>query len=101
MRSIDDLDGRTIAARKARSIIASLVQDIGRDPSTGERQLAQCAGLLAVIREDLETAWLSGQPIAIADYTALVNAERRVLVTLGLKRIPKDITPRVGALLRS
>jgi hypothetical protein len=40
----------------------------------------------------MEAAWLAGGQIDAATYTALGNAQRRYLETVGLKRTPHDVT---------
>jgi hypothetical protein len=95
LRSLADLDGRTLAARTAKALIAELAEDMGgaNHLSTAERALIHRAALVGAMAEDMETAWLSGRPIDVAAYTALVNVQRRLLATVGLKRQPRDVTP--------
>ena len=95
LRSLADLDGRTLAARTAKALIAELAEDMGGADrlSAGERSLIHRAALAGAMAEDMETAWLSGQPVDVAAYTALVNVQRRLLTTVGLKRQPRDVTP--------
>jgi hypothetical protein len=91
--SIDELDGRTAAAKKAQALVAGLVADLGADPSTGQRQLVTRAALLAAIIEDMEARWIGGEQIDFSEYTLLVNAQRRLLATVGLERRARDVTP--------
>ncbi len=95
LRSLADLDGRTLAARTAKALIAELASDMGGADrlSAAERALIHRAALTGAMAEDMETAWLSGRPIDVAAYTALVNVQRRLLTTVGLKRQPRDVTP--------
>jgi len=41
----------------------------------------------------MEARWLTGHPIDVAAYCALVNVQRRLLTTVGLQRRPRDVTP--------
>jgi len=66
-------------------------------PTTGE--LAQRAALLSAMLEDYEAQWVASQDIVLADYALLVNAQRRVLRTIGLERRPLDVTPGNGLAL--
>jgi hypothetical protein len=93
--TLDNLDGRTAAARAARDLMADIESDLGgRDQlSTGELQLIQRACITGAILEDMETAWLAGGLIDVSSYVALGNAQRRYLETVGLKRAPRDVTP--------
>jgi len=98
--SLDTLDQRTAAARKANELIANLARDLGRSPSTAEAQLAQRAALLSAMCEDLETRWVAGEPVDLSAYTQLTNALRRLLTTIGLRRQPKDVTATAIDLVR-
>jgi hypothetical protein len=100
LRSLDQLDGRTQAARVARTIVASLSADLGSDPSTAERLLAERAALSSVILQDLEASWLAGKTVNLSEYATLLNALSRTCARLGLKRVPRDVTPTLGDLLR-
>ncbi|TCU68244.1 hypothetical protein EDE08_109359 [Bradyrhizobium sp. R2.2-H] len=95
LRSLADLDGRTLAARTAKALIAELASDMGGVDrlSAAERALIHRAALAGAMADDMEATWLSGRPIDVAAYTTLVNAQRRLLATVGLKRQPHDVTP--------
>jgi hypothetical protein len=43
--------------------------------------------------EDLGARWLSGEAIDPALYVQLSNSERRLYETVGLRRVPRDVTP--------
>ena len=100
LRSLDELDSRTAAARKAQQMVSSLVSDLGGDPTTAERQIAQRAALLSAMLEDAEARWVTGETIDLSEYGFLANTQRRLLVTLGLDRRAKDITPSVIEAIR-
>ena len=51
--------------------------------------------------EDMEAAWLLGREIDLGAYLATANALRRLLTTVGLKRVPKDLVPDLKSYLRS
>lgn len=93
--TFDQLDGRTVAAKKAKALIAELESDLGGADrlSAGEREIVQRAALAAAMIEHMEAAWLSGTGLDVTAYNALVNNQRRLLETLGLKRRPRDVTP--------
>ncbi|MGB9041129.1 MAG: hypothetical protein WCC81_01505 [Pseudolabrys sp.] len=86
--SLDRLDGRTIAARRAKELIESIEADLGGGDhiSEGTRQLVRRAAVLGVYVESCETQWLAGEPVDLSDYLAAINAQRRVLATIGLQR---------------
>lgn len=95
LRSLADLDGRTLAARTAKALIAELETDMGGADrlSAGERALIHRAALAGAMADDMEAAWLSGRSMDVAAYTTLVNVQRRLLTTVGLKRQARDVTP--------
>lgn len=95
LRSLADLDGRTQAAQKARSMVESLEADLGGSDrlSTAKRALVTRAAVTAAIVESMEASALTGGDIDVAAYVALTNNLRRFLTTLGLERAAKDITP--------
>src|SRR5207248_2665882 len=92
LRSLDELDGRTASAVKARDLVRGIEGDLGADLSHATRQLAQRAGILAAILEDYECKWISGQQIEMTEYGSLCNVQRRILATLGLNRKLRDVT---------
>jgi hypothetical protein len=95
LRSMDDLDGRTNAARKTREIVSSLSEDLGgaEHLTSATRQLVQRAALLGAIAEDYEMRWLAGDRVHLTDYFTTVNTQHRVLLSLGLERRARDVSP--------
>jgi hypothetical protein len=95
------LDGRTAAAKRTRDLIAAMEVDAGGSDrlSTGERQIIQRAAITGAVLEDLEARWLEGEPIDAALYATLGNAQRRLLETVGLRRVPRQV-PSFSDLLR-
>jgi hypothetical protein len=93
LTSLDALDQRTAAAQAARRLIANLFSSMGGEDrlSEGERQLCQRAALVGAIVADFEARWVAGEPVPLPEYLSAVNVQRRVLATLGLRRVPKDI----------
>jgi hypothetical protein len=96
--TLDALDQRTKAFQGVNKAIGAIEADLGGSAhlSHAERALvARCAVLTAMLA-DQEAAYLTGAPIDPANYCTLVNALRRTLETVGLKRHAKDITPSVA-----
>jgi hypothetical protein len=90
--TLADVDGRTRARQIATGLRDGLVSDLGGDPSAAQSALAQRAGVLHAILEDLEARWcLTGQ-IDVPIYTTASGEQRRLLTTLGLERRAKDVT---------
>ena len=93
--SFDQLDGRTMATKNARSLIENLESDLGGSDrlSAGEREIVRRAALTSAMLEHVEALWLMGKGVDVAAYTALANLQRRLLVTVGLQRRSRDVTP--------
>src|SRR5262245_14491356 len=93
------LDRRTSAYREARRLVGALVSDLGGEAelTAGERELVQRAAMLGALLVDQEAQYLRGErPFDAVTYCTIVNAQRRTLEAIGLKRVPRDVTPRVG-----
>jgi hypothetical protein len=101
--SLHDLDRRTAAYRRTVDLIEAIEHDAGGHDrlSTGERQIIQRIALTCTIAEHLEARWLSGEDIDPALYCTLANAQKRLLETVGLRRVPRDVTPSLAEYLRS
>jgi hypothetical protein len=54
----------------------------------------RCAGL-AVLAAQHEAAIVAGEKVDAESYIAIANAQGRALSRLGLKRVVRDITPRL------
>jgi hypothetical protein len=96
LRTLADLDGRTHAAQQAHRLVAQLEANLGGEAalSTAARELVQRAALLGAIAEDLEVSWLERKPADLTLYGCLADRQRRILETLGLRRVPRDINGR-------
>jgi hypothetical protein len=96
--TLSHIDGRTRAMSKVRSLAQSMETDLGGADrlTSGQRQLVQRAAVLGALIEDTEARWATGEAIEVGDYLAAINAQRRVLATLGLKRVPRDVTPSLA-----
>ena len=93
--TLDNLDRRTAAYRETRKLIDEIEGDLGGSDrlSTGERQLVQRAAVLGAVLTDTESRWIEGEPVDLTGYCTIVNAQRRVLETIGLRRRSRDVTP--------
>jgi hypothetical protein len=89
---LEGVDGRSILARRYRDILASLVSDMGGDPSEAQSLIARRSATLAVWCELAETAMAKGDDLNIAEFTTAANALRRLLSDLGLERQAHDVT---------
>lgn len=91
---LEGIDGRTHVARRIREIGALLASDLGGHETLTEaqKQLVRSAAGLVVLRERLDVKAANDDTVDYAEYCALSNTLRRVLATIGLARIPRDIT---------
>jgi hypothetical protein len=90
---LDGIDGRSWIARRYREIAAALSVDLGGDLTEAQKQLVRSAAGLVVLRERLDVEAANDRPIDYQEYCTISNSLRRVLRDIGLRRIPKDITP--------
>lgn len=99
--TLDHVDGRTLAARRARELIEALETDLGGGDrlTEGYRQLIKRAAVLGTYIESCEAQWLSGQNVDLPSYMSAVNVQRRVLATIGIERRARDVTPSLEAYL--
>jgi hypothetical protein len=82
LMTLHDLDGRTLASRRAKELIATIEEDLGSDLTVSQRQLVRHAAILGAMIESLAARWLLGEPIDQNTYAMLINAQRRVLAAL-------------------
>lgn len=88
-----EIDGRTIPARRYKSLCADLARDMGDDPSAAQWLLICRCAALTVQAELLDQQIVTGSVVDVPSYTALTGALTRTLKTLGLERRAKDISP--------
>lgn len=93
LKSIDDIDQRTVAGKRALQLVSAIEADLGgvENLTAGQKQLIQRAAVLAAMIKSSEAQWLSGQPIDLNTLLAAIGVQRRVLVTLGLERRAKAV----------
>jgi hypothetical protein len=90
-----EADGRGPWARRWRDVLAEIISDIGGHEglSEGQRQLARRCATIAIACERMEGEAAQGAEIDLEVYGTLTDRLGRALQRLGLKRVPKDITP--------
>src|SRR6516164_4525080 len=101
--SLHDLDRRTAAYQRTVALIDAIEADAGGHDqlTTGQRQIVQRIALTCALAEHLEARWLSGEEIDPVLYCTLANAQKRLLESVGLRRVPRDVTPSLAEYLRS
>lgn len=102
LRSLDDLDGRTSSARMAFQLRAALASDLGGHDSlsTAKKALVNNVALLGAMLEDIGARFLAGEKVDPGAYATLANAQRRLLVDLGLERHARDLTPSLRSYVK-
>jgi hypothetical protein len=103
LRSLDDLDHRTAAAKRAAALVAGIERDLGGSEqlSVAQRAIIQRAALCGAILEDREVLWLQGKEIDVNAYATITNCLRRLLETVGLERRAKTIVPSLAEYLEA
>jgi hypothetical protein len=100
LKTLDCLDGRTFASKRARSLADEIERNLAGDLTAAQRQLVQHASVLGALIESDESQWLGGKSVDLMMLFAAINSQRRILVTLGLERRSRDVTPDLQDYLR-
>ena len=92
-------------ARRWRDIVAEITNDLGGIDvlSEGQKQLIQRCATIAIACEQMEGKAAEGREIDTADldvYGQMTDPLGRALHRLGLKRVPRDVGPSLGQILR-
>jgi hypothetical protein len=90
--TLADCDCRRLPVRKVRALGRALKRDLGDDLSAAQEQLVLRASVLGTLLENCEARLLLGQQVQLSEYLEMANTQKRMLQTLGLKRVPIDIT---------
>jgi hypothetical protein len=101
LKTLNQIDGRTFASKRAHQLIRALSLDIspGGDLTESMKQLIQRAAILGALIESSEAQWLAGDAVDLNAYFMAVNSQRRILITLGLDRRTRDVTPPLAQYL--
>jgi hypothetical protein len=86
LRTLGSLDGRTVAARRAREIADGFAADLGVTINVTVRMAIERAAAMLAIAEDAQARRLAGDlSITLEDLTRLDNAAGRAVRALGIK----------------
>jgi hypothetical protein len=91
-RTLEALDGRTLAAKFARDLVRRLEADLGGDLTAAQAELVKRAAVLGAFIADCEARYLSGEQPDMATWLAATNNQRRILETLGTQRVAKEVS---------
>lgn len=99
---LPDVDGRSVIARRYRDIAnAIFVDQAGVDQcSEARKQLIRRFAAAAVLAEQMESRLANGEQIDIQEHATLSSTLVRLAQRIGIDRVPKDIAPTLGDLLR-
>lgn len=101
-----DVDHRTAWMRRLRDLIQAHTIDLGGDDlvSESEQRLIRRAAMLTIQLEMMDSKFALNEGEALRvdleTYQRCSNSLRRLLESLGLKRVPRDTTPTVDQYLR-
>jgi hypothetical protein len=86
LRTIQALDGRTLAAKRAHELAQGFVCELGGTITASQRLAIERAAALAALSEDAQARRLSGSPdITLEDLVRIDNAAMRAVKALGIK----------------
>ena len=88
------IDGRTIEARRSRTLGFDLASQLQRNPTPAERLLLVNAATLATLCERFTADLLEGKPVEEEAYRRNVTALNAVLIKLGMAAKSRDMTKR-------
>jgi hypothetical protein len=88
------IDGRTMEARRFRSLATDLAAQLQRSPSPAERLLLLNAATLATMSERFTADLLEGKPVEEESYRRNVAALSAILIKLGMAAKSRDVTKR-------
>jgi hypothetical protein len=97
----DNLDQRTRACKLFDATVRHLVRDMGGDPSTVQRCLAEAFAGQFLIVTDINSRLKLGEKIDITEQSVANNCLVRIAARLPDVRVPKDVTPTLDQYLAS
>lgn len=96
------VDGRSGIARRYRDIMSAILVDQGGAEfcSESRKQLVRRFAAAAVLAEQMESRLANGEQIDIAAHATLSSTQVRLAQRIGIDRVPREIGPSLGELLR-
>jgi hypothetical protein len=106
--SIKVVSGQSAWNRSVRNVSAAMVQHLGGDITEPEQMLIRRVAVFEAEMRIMElqiakVRFEGGEPGEkfIDLYSRMVNSQRRLLETVGMKRVPKDVTPSLSDYIRA
>ena len=100
LKTLEDLDQRSRALKHAKKFTRAMISDLGGEGNVtrAQQELIHRAAMCSVLLGDMEARHLryldskaKGEAIPVERYTALINAQNRLIHALGLKRIARTV----------
>ncbi len=97
-------DGRSMWAKRFIEICAGHCDDLGGFENLSQAKIAivKRAATLQVELESQETRLANGDApkgFSLVEFAQVANGLRRLLETVGIKRVPRDVTPTLAEIL--
>jgi hypothetical protein len=101
LKLLPGLDGRSTWARRFHDLCAAHASDCGGPDSLSEAQISliRRSAALEVTLEKLETDMANGVEVNLDLYSRVAGHLRRILETVGVRRVAKDVTPKLADIL--
>ncbi len=96
-------DGRSPWSRRFGDIVFAHCSDLGGHENLSQAEIAiiKRAATLQVELEAKEAALANGEgKIDLAEFAQVANGMRRLLETVGIKRVARDVTPSLADIIR-
>jgi hypothetical protein len=96
-----EADGRSAWARRYKDLVEAHVADLGGidQLSEAQKQLVRRAATIEAELERQEGALSAGESIDLDAFGRGTNTLRRLLETLGLQRVAKNVTPSLADII--
>ncbi len=88
------IDGRTIDAKRFRTLATELASQLQRDPTPAERVLLVSAATLAMLCERFAADLLEGREVNEENYRRNLQSLGNVMIKLGMAAKSRDVTKR-------
>jgi hypothetical protein len=96
-----EADGRSAWARRCKDLFEAHVSDLGgvERLSEAKKQLVRRCATLEIELERMEGELAEGKPVDLDIYGRATGNLRRILESIGLDRVSKDVTPTLAEIL--
>jgi len=99
LHTIHHLDGRSIAARRAKAVVRDLVQALGATATPMQLQAIERAAMHVVIAEDYAARKLAGEAVCALEMIRAENTARRSVAAVLASKPDPTPTERPGLAL--